>query len=249
MNRIADVALVFDTDGTLLDGRQAVVDAVAEGLSATYRHFQLPPAAADRERIALAMGLPAPMFFRTAFAPDTVQASLQDAFACEFEVRSTRAEVAALQRGETQLYDGVEDTLAQLVERGHELALFSNAASPYFEAVVRVHHLDRFFSKRLSLETAVRTRIARDKKGIVRHLTAGFPASVVIGDRVHDIEAGHTVGARTVGCLYGFGEPSEFAAATWTVGTIAELLDLPLAMTMVDDAPASHSERREGATG
>ena len=94
MNRIADVTLVFDTDGTLLDGRQAVIDAVAEGLSTTYRHFQLPLVAADHERIALAMGLPAPMFFRTAFAPDTVPAPLHDAFACEFEVRSTRAEIS-----------------------------------------------------------------------------------------------------------------------------------------------------------
>lgn len=249
MNRITDVALVFDTDGTLLDGRQAVIDAVAEGLSATYRHFHLPAAAEDRERIALAMGLPAPMFFRTAFAPDTVPASLQDAFACEFEVRSTRAEVAALQRGETQLYPGVEETLARLVDRGHKLALFSNAASPYFEAVVRVHHLDRFFGKRLSLETAVRTRIARDKKGIVRHLAAGVLASVVIGDRVHDIEAGHAVGARTVGCLYGFGGPAEFATATWTIAAIEELLDLPLALASIEGASAPRPERHEGATG
>ena len=30
MNRSADVALIFDTDGTLLDGRRAVIDAVRQ---------------------------------------------------------------------------------------------------------------------------------------------------------------------------------------------------------------------------
>jgi phosphoglycolate phosphatase len=228
MNAAAEVSLVFDTDGTLLDGRQVVIDAVAEGLESTYRHFDLPLPDIDRERIALAIGLPANNFFRVAFAPESVPIPLHDAFACEFEVRSTRAEVAALWRGESQLYDGVEETLAALAERGHAMALFSNATAPYFEAVVAVHRLDRFFSRKLSLENAVRTRIARDKTGIVRHLTDGYRTRVVIGDRIHDIDAGRSAGARTVGCLYGFGRPDELATADWTIDRMSELLELPL---------------------
>ena len=49
--------IIFDTDGTLMDGRLAVIDAVADGLAATYDHFQIPAPEPDRERIALAMGL------------------------------------------------------------------------------------------------------------------------------------------------------------------------------------------------
>jgi len=233
MRTAAEITLVFDTDGTLLDGRQVVIDAVAEGLESTYHHFDLPLPTIDRERMALAMGLPANTFFRVAFAPESVPNHLHDAFACEFEVRSTRAEVAALWRGSSLLYEGVEQTLATLAERGHIMALFSNATAPYFEAVVAVHRLDRFFARKLSLETAVRTRIARDKAGIVRHLTDGFETRVVIGDRIHDIDAGRSAGARTVGCLYGFGQPAEFAAADWTIDRMSELLELPLAESQV----------------
>lgn len=224
----AEVALVFDTDGTLLDGRQAVVDAVAEGLASTYRHFQLPGHGIDRERITAAIGLPATKYFRAAFDPDTVPAELHPQFAAEFEVRSTRAEVAALERGETELYEGVEQTLATLVERGHPLALFSNANAQYFAAVMRAHKLFRFFRMSISLEHALQARVARSKTGIVKYLAHGYPASVVIGDRIHDIEAGHSAGARTVGCLFGFGGAEELDRAHWTINSFTELLELPL---------------------
>jgi phosphoglycolate phosphatase len=229
MHAAAEVALMFDTDGTLVDARRAVVDAVAEGLTATYRHFHLPVPAPDMDRISLAMGLPASAFFRMALVPDTVPPDLRDAFACEFEVRSIRAEVAALRNGGTDLYEGVEETLAHLVERGHALFLYSNATAPYFDAVVRSHRLDRYFRRTLSLESAVRARVARDKAGMVRHLSSGFDSAVVIGDRVHDIDAGRSAGAWTVGCLYGFGEPGELDSAHWTIRRATELLELPLA--------------------
>jgi len=224
----AEVTLIFDMDGTLLDGREAVVDAVRDGLAATYRHFDLPVPPLDRDRIASAIGLPTPTFFRAAFDPLTVPASIRDRFVGEFEVRSTRAEVAALERGDTELYNGVEMALATLTERGHPLALFSNANAPYFEAVVRAHNLNRYFTITVSLELAVRDRVARTKTGIVTHLARNSTLSVVIGDRVHDIEAGRSSGARTVGCLYGFGKPAEFQSADWTINQLPEILELPL---------------------
>jgi phosphoglycolate phosphatase len=222
-------ALVFDTDGTLIDARSAVVDAVLEGLEQTYGHFGLPRPELDRARACAAMGLPATMYFRVSFDPQTVPADLHDAFAGEFEVRSTRAEVAALHRGASKLYDGVEDTLAVLAERGHPLALYSNATEPYFRAVVEVHRLERFFSRTLSLEHAVRQRLARHKSGMVRHLTRGHEQAVVVGDRIHDIEAGRAASAYLVGCLYGFGDPGELNAADWQINSVAEILELPLA--------------------
>lgn len=222
-------ALVFDTDGTLLDARAAVVDAVAEGLEETYRHFGLAPPAPDRARIAAAIGLPSTRYFREAYPPGTVPPALADQFAGEFEVRSTRCEVSALRRGASTLFPGVEETLARLRERGHPLMLYSNAQAPYFEAVVGVHRLQRFFDRALSLEHAVRRRVARDKTGMVRHLCAGFPRAVVIGDRAHDVEAGRACGAATVGCLYGFGGETELAGADWRIESPAAILELPLA--------------------
>jgi phosphoglycolate phosphatase len=221
--------VIFDTDGTLMDGRHAIVDAVAAGLVATYEHFQLPVPQPDRERIGLAMGLPSPAFFRTAFDPETVPGDLRGPFVAEFEVQSTRAEVEALRRGGSQLYEGAEETLAALSERGYDLALMSNAGEPYFQAVVDVHRLDRFFCRTLSLEYAVRRRLARHKTGLVRYLAQGADAVTVVGDRVHDVEAGRALGASTVGCRYGFGTSEELEQADWVIDELRQLLDLPLA--------------------
>lgn len=221
------LALAFDMDGTLLDGRAAVIDAVADGLAQTYRHFSLTPPPLDRDLIAGAIGLPTSIFFRRAYPPGSVPTEIADAFAGEFEVRSTRAEVAALLRGQTSLYAGVEAMLSALAAQEHELALYSNASEPYFEAVLAAHGLRRWFTRALCLEQAVRRRLARDKKQLVRHLVGGHGAALVIGDRVHDIEAGRAAGARTVGCRYGFGRPEELAGADWCIDAPAELLELP----------------------
>ena len=221
--------VIFDTDGTLMDGRHAVIDAVAAGLVDTYEHFQLPVPNPDRERIGLAMGLPSSTFFRTAFDPTTVPEDLRGPFISEFEVQSTRAEVAALRGGGSQLYTGAEDTLTALRDRGHDLALMSNASEPYFQTVVEVHKLDRWFSRTLSLEYAVRRRLARHKSGVVRYLAQGYDEVVVVGDRIHDVEAGRAVGARTVGCRYGFGGSDELEHADWIIDEPRQLLDLPLA--------------------
>ncbi len=232
----AEVALIFDTDGTLLDGRQTVVKAVARGLVSTYHHFDLQVHDPDLERISQAVGLPATEFFRTAFDPESVPIELRRLFADEFEINSTRAEVSAIESGRTSLFDGTVETLSALAERGHPLALFSNSNARYFEAVVRVHQLDRFFSHSISLEDAMKARVAHTKAGIVKHLAQGYTGAVVIGDRIHDIEAGRSIGAHTVGCLFGFGKASEFAQASWTINSLQELLKLPLTTPSVKGA-------------
>jgi len=241
----SEVVLVFDTDGTLLDGRQAVVAAVAEGLINTYSHFNLQISNPDLARISDAIGLPATEFFSAAFDPDTVPASLQTQFAGEFEIHSTRAEVAAIECGKTNLYEGTEETLATLVKRGYPMALFSNANARYFETVVRVHRLDRFFEKTISLEKAIHTRLAHTKAEIVQHLAQGYPAAVVIGDRIHDIDAGKSAGASTVGCLFGFGKVSEFDQARWTINCPQEILELPLT-TPLSQGGGRIAGRQEG---
>lgn len=230
------LTLVFDTDGTLLDARAAIVDAVAEGLAETYRHFGLPqPPASAREHIAGAIGLPATAYFRAACPPGTVPAELLDRFLAEFEVRSTRCEVAALRRGGTRLFPGVEATLAALGERGHALCLMSNAGAAYFDAVVAAHGLARWFRRTLSLEEAARRRLARDKAGMVRHLLAderpggGEPSGVVVGDRAHDVDAGRAAGALTVGCTWGFAAVGELQGADWSIDALPDLLQLPFA--------------------
>lgn len=218
---------LFDLDGTLLDSRTVVVDAVAEGLAAAYRACGLPPHEPDRDLIVSAMGLPSDEYFRRSYPAHTVPPELREDFSREYAAAASRAEVAALERGGSELFPGVESTLAELKSRGHILLLFSNSASPYFDAVIHAHDLKRFFSRTLCLEAAARQGLADDKAGMVGKLAVDAEQVVVVGDRIHDIEAGRAAGALTVGCLHGFGDPAEFEAADWIIDGLAGLLDLP----------------------
>ncbi len=224
-------AFLFDTDGTLLDSRRAIVAAVAEGHAAARADLGLPPAPADTGRIADCMGLPSRRYFEQAYDPAAVPPALRDRFAERFAARTAEAEVRAIAAGATVLHPGVAETLRALRRRGCRLAVFSNAGSVYFAALVRAHGLDRLCDATLCLEQAVEQNLATDKTGVVRHLIErlGVPAAAcaVVGDRIHDMAAGRACGAVTVGCRYGFGEPDEFAGADHVIDAFPELLDLP----------------------
>jgi len=224
---VAPATILFDLDGTLLDSRAAVVDAVADGLTGAYRHHDLPPAAPDHDLIADCMGLPSDEYFARAFDPDTVPRGRRDEFACTFARLTAAEEVAAILGGRTALYPGAVDTLASLSKR-HRLLLISNAGTVYFRAVIAGHGLDRFFAATLCLEEAQSRRLASDKAGMIEALVEDPAGAVMVGDRAGDIEAGRTAGARTVGCRYGFGSPEELQAADWIIDGLPELLALSL---------------------
>jgi phosphoglycolate phosphatase len=220
--------LLFDMDGTLLDSRAAVTDAVARGLARAYADLDLPPAPADMRLIESCMGLPTHAYFEAAYDHATVPPDRRAAFAAAYRDHTTAEEQAAIARGETALYDGVETALVELRRRGHTLLLFSNAGTVYFRAVVAGHGLERFFARTLCIEEAHDGGLARDKAGMVAALVGDPTRAVVVGDRVHDVDAGRAAGARTVGCLYGFGSPEELGAADWIVDGPLQWLDLPL---------------------
>lgn len=223
----AATLFLFDLDGTLLDSRRAVVAAVAEGMLAAYRALSLPEPEPDRGLLGEAMGLPADRYFRSTFDPGTVPAGLRDEFVARYADEATQAELAALERGETELYPGVEETLGELKRRGHGLGLFSNSFAPYFRGVFEAHALGRFFADSLCLGEATASGAARDKTGLVRVLARGAERTVVVGDRGHDIAAGRACGARTVGCRYGFGSREEFGDADWMIDVPGDLLFVP----------------------
>lgn len=225
---ITPITLLFDMDGTLLDSSRAVVEAVASGLRDARSHHGLPPVDPDYSLIRDCMGLPSQEYFRQAFPPDSVPANLREAFSLTFCLATEQREQEAIAHGETSLFATMPETLTRLRGRGHRLLLFSNAGRAYFHAVVAGHDLERWFERTLCLEDAIAQGVARDKTEMAKALLSDPCRSVVVGDRIHDIEAGRAAGTRTVGCLYGFGRPDELRAADWLIDGPEKLLDLPL---------------------
>ena len=221
-------AVVFDLDGTLVDARAAVVDAVAAGMEEALRHRGIENVHPDKHAIAQAMGLPAGEYFRA-----IVPARLQH-LADEVQTASTRHEVEALARGEGRVYPGVIQLLAGLRVAGLRIGVISNAQAPYFEAALRALDLAPRIDHREchgDLPAAVPTgKVAL----LARALAAlGVPAAqtCMVGDRRDDLEAGLQAGCVTVAATWGFGGPEELTAAAYHADHPLDLLRLlaPLA--------------------
>jgi phosphoglycolate phosphatase len=214
-------AVVFDLDGTLVDTRAAVVDAVAAGVEGVLRRHGIDGVHADRAAIEAAMGLPSEAYYRA-----IVPARLQD-LVDEVQTASTRLEVQALERGEGRLFPGIAALLAELRAAGLRLAVISNAQAPYFHAALRCLGLARTFEHSECHGDLPPGAPAGKRALLARALTAlRVPASsaCMVGDRADDVAAGRELGCRTVGVTWGFADPGELAAAGGTADRPADLL-------------------------
>ena len=219
-------AVVFDLDGTLVDSRVAVIDAVAAGIREVAERHGRGPVHVDPRILRDALGKPAAEYYR-----DILDDNLVD-LAAEVKEVATAHEVAALARGDGRLYEGVLATLDALRARGVQLASVSNAQTPYFRAALE--HLglaSRFVHSECQEELPAgaarpfkQTLLAR----AITQLQVSASNTVMVGDRREDIEAGQALGCLTVGIEFGFGSAVELASADWRVREFGELTGLLL---------------------
>lgn len=217
-------AIVFDLDGTLVDSRVAVIDAVAAGIREVAARHGRGPVAIDPARLRAALGMPAREYFVA-----VLDETLRD-LADEVKEASTEHEVTSLASGEGRLFPGVLDTLDALRTRGYSLGVVSNAQGPYFRAALE--HLD--LESRLShsecyeeLPDGAARPFKRTLLGRALQTMGVEPESAwMVGDRREDIEAGHALGTRTAGILFGFGTPDEFDLADRRLQRFDDLLSI-----------------------
>jgi len=99
------------------------------------------------------------------------------------------------------LYDGVDNLLKTLEERGHKLAICSNGRYDYIEKVLETTLIMKYFSS-VKAYTEDKPKAKR-----IEELLSEFSVddALMVGDRYHDIEAAEIAGVKSVGALYGYG--------------------------------------------
>jgi len=228
-------AAVFDLDGTLVDSRNAVVEAVAAGVRDVLARHRIAGVLADPDRIRDSMGLPAPHYFRR-ILPGNLH-HLAD----EVQAAATQHEVEALAGGRGRLFAGVAETLSRLREVAVRRAVISNAQAPYFRAALRHLGLGALMDwaecfedlpaptddPKLVLLTRALERLGVDPED-----------ALMVGDRREDIAAGRAAGCVTVGLTYGFGKSGELDLADHVFDRFESIADL------VGAAPSRERGRR-----
>jgi phosphoglycolate phosphatase len=211
-------AIFLDLDGCLVDSTRAITNSFDHALRSAgiaprspevTRSFIGPPLGASFNRIVAEEGL------------DPALAAVL--------VERYRERYSAMSAIETTVFDGIPEALASLREEA-PIAIVTSKLGRVAERLVDDiglrAHIEVIYApqdehtlepKAVTLQRALAATRARPD------------ATVMVGDREHDVLAGHACGTATVGVLWGAGDRAELEAARahWI---LAEVRDLPEAV-------------------
>jgi phosphoglycolate phosphatase len=185
--------LIFDLDGTLIDSRLDLANAV----NATRRHMGREPL--SNERVYSYVGNGAPVLIRRAMGEQAAEAELQEALEFFLEYYSDH------DLDFTTLYPGVEESLNRLLAAGKRMAVLTNKPVRMSRAIVQglgvgghfvqVYGGNSFEFKKpnpIGIETLMReTRTDRSR-------------TMMIGDSSVDVQTARNAGVQCCGVTYGF---------------------------------------------
>lgn len=212
-------AMIFDMDGTLFRTESIVLaayhrvcdDLRAEGLLTG----ENPP----DERLLGGLGMLLEEIWKRVF-PGSSRELRERA-----DVLLLQHQLACLESGEGELYEGVKETLTKLKERGIRLFVASNGLEEYVKQVA--HYLgiaDLFEGLYSAGEYATRSKVELVGLLLRNH---GIRTAWMVGDRSSDVEAGKGNGLAVIGCDYAdFGAGEELAEADVMITRFSRLLEL-----------------------
>lgn len=125
--------------------------------------------------------------------------------------------------GKAELYEGSEEVLAYLKNKGYRLVFISNCKNYYRDVHRKMFRLERYFEDFIASEEygfLPKNEILASVKGKYEEGMA------IIGDRIQDIYAGKENNFLTVGCNYGYGSAEELQDADFVIEDVIELKDL-----------------------
>jgi phosphoglycolate phosphatase len=212
---------LFDLDGTLIDSEIGVFAGIRHSLTtvgadspddATLRSWIGPPLRVsfgaildgDSERVETAVEAYSQRFDETGWSEHAV-------------------------------YDGIPELIATLASAGHTLAVVTSKTRPHAERILA--HLP-FGSAFERLYAPDPSSAKSEKAEMIAAALADFghdvADTVMVGDRLYDMEGAVANGVRGIGVLWGFGDREELnAAGAWKV------VDSPSDIAAVTDAITS----------
>ncbi len=192
--------ILFDLDGTLTDSRPGILKTIVHAL----RSQGVEPPLEDE--LLWCVGPPLRQIFER-LLPDG------DAAAIETAVTAYVERYRLSGHRENRVYDGVPEMLSVLGAKSR-LVLVTAKHQDSAERILELFELRPHFSGVFGSEPSGRLA---DKRELIGHALETMkldPAqTVIVGDRIHDIEGGRHNGIVTVGAAWGYGSGAELAGA------------------------------------
>lgn len=203
-------AVFLDLDGTLVDSRPGILDALHHAFRAT-GHGHLA-----EDDLTWLIGPP----FHDSFPRLGIERPHD-------VIEAYRAHYEAVAMYRATVYEGVAETMDALLSAGHRLYLAT--AKPHVSARQITAHFG--LAPRFVAEFGPELDGTRNWKGdLLAHALdqTGEAAggSVMVGDRHHDIAAAAEVGMPSIAVSWGYGEASEWDGAVAVAGAPGDLTGL-----------------------
>lgn len=205
--------VLFDLDGTLTDPFQGITNSVAYALS----KFDIE--VTDKQSLACFIGPPLVDSFMEYYG-----FSQKDA---ELAVTYYREYFAEKGLFENVLYDGVTTMLEALKSIGKTVVLATSKPEKYAKIILDHFDLAKYFD----YVCGASFDASRSKKSDVIEYAlksaniSDCDATIMVGDRMHDVLGAKAHGIDTVAVTYGYGNLNEFSesSAKYIVNSVSEL--------------------------
>jgi len=185
--------LIFDLDGTLIDSRLDLANAV----NATRRHMGMGPL--DNERVYTYVGNGAPVLIRRAMGDQASQAEVDRAL--EFFMEYYRRH----ELDHTTLYPGVKDALDRLRAAGKHMAVLTNKPVRMSRSIVEGLGVgDRFFQVYGGNSFEFKKPHPIGVEALMTETGAGRDQTMMVGDSSVDVQTARNAGIFCCGVTYGF---------------------------------------------
>lgn len=201
--------IIFDLDGTLYKTEEVSVPALKEVFSS----FGIK---LSEETILNQFGEPTEQIIENLVPKEKIDQK-------ELIEKAIAQKESELIPMKATLYQGVENLLKILTDRGHKLAICSNGRNDYIEEVLETTSIMKYFA---SIKAHTDDKSKADR---IKELLSEFSVddAVMVGDRYHDIEAAESASVKSVGALYGYGG-EEAKKADFVIEEPGELLSIVL---------------------
>ncbi|MBI2300243.1 MAG: HAD family hydrolase [Armatimonadetes bacterium] len=217
MPRMSPELVIFDYDGVLCRAEAYTPDALRVGLRRFHAATGIEPADPDDETLLKTLGYAAAQAY-----PRLLPEAVRHLWPLLHQLTLDAMEERIRALGAAAWYPGAAQLLDDLLAGGRILVLASNSSERYQRVHGEVHGLARWFRH---LYHAQMPGIASKADMVARALIAepGADGAVMVGDRASDRDAARAHGVPFIACVWGHGNPVEWAGAAAQVADLTAL--------------------------
>ncbi len=206
---------LFDLDGTLTDPKEGITRSIAYALE---RMARVSP---DTDDLRFAIGPPLRASFATLLDTD-------DAHEIERAMTHYRERYASIGLYENTVYPGIPETLNAMKSAGYRILLATAKPHVYARTILDHFELSAPFDGVYGCELDGTRQHKADLIAYLlerEHINLALRPTVMIGDRVHDIDAAHANGCQAIGVTWGYGSVAELQHANTIVDRPADIAE------------------------